>query len=56
MPSIVALALGTWAGAVPADAHAPFLPAGILLCFRRTVLPRPAPIYPPLIYDVAAPV
>jgi hypothetical protein len=56
LPSVIALALGTWAGAVPANAQAPVCPAGYYFASDGRCYPGGPPAYPPPVYEVAPPV
>jgi hypothetical protein len=56
LPSVIALALGTWAGAAPAKAQTPVCPAGYYYASDGQCYPGAAPVYPPPIYEVAPPI
>jgi hypothetical protein len=57
LPSVIALALGTWAGATPAEAQVPpGCPPGYYLGSDGQCYPGAQPVYPPPDYDVAPPV
>jgi len=56
LPCVIALALGTWAGAPPADAQTPVCPPGYFFASDGQCYPGAPPIYPPPVYEVAPPV
>ena len=56
LPSVIALALGTWAGAAPSNAQVPVCPAGYYYASDGQCYPGAPPIYPPPVYEVAPPV
>jgi hypothetical protein len=56
LPSVIALALGTWAGAAPADAQAPVCPPGYYFASDGRCYPGAPPAYPPPVYEYAPPV
>ncbi|HYB56138.1 MAG TPA: hypothetical protein VEK12_08210 [Alphaproteobacteria bacterium] len=59
LPSVIALALGTWAGVAPADAQTPpqpVCPAGYYLASDGMCYPGSPPVYYPPDYDVAPPI
>jgi len=56
LPSVIALALGTFAGAAPADAQAPACPPGYYYASDGRCYPGAPPAYPPPVYEVAPPV
>lgn len=56
LPSVIALALATWAGASPADAQTPVCPPGYYFASDGQCYPGAPPVYPPPVYEVAPPV
>ncbi len=57
LPSVIAVALGTWAGAAPADAQTPpVCPQGYYLASDGQCYPGAPPTYVPPPYVVAPPV
>jgi len=56
LSSAVAFALGSWAGAAPADAQAPVCPPGYYLGTDGQCYPGAPPVYPVPYYDVAPPI
>jgi hypothetical protein len=56
VPGIVALALGTWAGAAPVAAQTPICPPGYYYASDGRCYPGGPPAYPPPVYEVAPPV
>jgi len=57
LPSVIALALGTWAGAAPADAQTPpVCPPGYYLAGDGQCYPGGPPVYSPPVYEVAPPI
>jgi len=57
LPGAIALALGTWMGAAPADAQVPpGCPPGYYYASDGQCYPGAPPVYPPPDYDVAPPV
>jgi hypothetical protein len=56
LPSIVVLAVSSWAGAVPADAQTPVCPAGYYYASDGQCYPGAPPAYAPPVYEVAPPV
>jgi hypothetical protein len=56
LPSVIALALGTWAGVAPADAQVSVCPPGYYLASDGQCYPGAPPVYYPPVYDVAPPI
>jgi hypothetical protein len=56
LPSIIAVSLGTWVGAAPANAQAPPCPYGYYYASDGQCYPGSPPLYPPPAYVVAPPV
>ncbi len=56
LPSLIAVALGTWVGAAPAIAQMPVCPAGYYYASDGQCYPGGPPVYPPPVYEVAPPV
>jgi hypothetical protein len=56
LPSVVALALGTWGGTSAAIAQTPVCPAGYYYASDGQCYPGGPPAYPPPVYEVAPPV
>ena len=57
LPGVIALALGTWAGAAPADAQVPpGCPPGYTYGSDGQCYPAGATVYAPPVYEVAPPV
>jgi len=57
LPSAVALALGIWVSAAPADAQVPpACPIGYYLATDGRCYPGAPPVYAPPVYEVAPPV
>jgi hypothetical protein len=56
LSSVIALALGSWAGAAPAAAQAPVCPAGYYLATDGQCYPGGPPVYAPQGYDVDPPI
>ena len=56
LPFAVALALGTWSGAVPARAQVPACPAGYYYASDGQCYPGAPPVYAPPVYEVAPPI
>lgn len=57
LPGVIALALGTWVGAAPADAQVPpGCPPGYYNASDGQCYPVGQPVYAPPVYEVAPPV
>src|SRR5277367_5786342 len=56
LPMIIALAIGTWAGATPTAAQTPVCPAGYYYASDGQCYPGAPPAYAPPVYEVAPPV
>jgi hypothetical protein len=56
LPSVIALALGTWAAIAPVHAQTPVCPAGYYYASDGQCYPGGPPAYPAPVYEVAPPV